>query len=148
MGKNTIVWLYTTLIIAKISRRILIGLYIAIEKKNPCYNERHVYVIPCLISNRQSFIFCMQPFLLSLSPSMLLRRTWNKFPQVTTMNSPLTVNVNQFCLLTFRFTLRCLILWSHPSEPNCFLIWHNSRSGITNWSVACITSSLSRFEYK
>jgi hypothetical protein len=86
--------------------------------------------------------------LLSLSPSVLLRRTWNKFPQITTMNSPLTVKINQFCVLTFSILLRCHIFWSHPSKTNCLLIWHNFHSGISNWSGAYTTSRLSRFEYK
>ena len=74
--------------------------------------------------------------------------TSNKFPQLTTIKSPLTININQFCVLTIRFLLRCLIFWSHPNESNCFLIGYNCRSGITNWSGAYITSSLSTFEYK
>jgi hypothetical protein len=89
MGHNATAWLYATLIIANIFRRKLNGLYITTET-NPCYSEHHVYVIPYLSSNsNHSFFVCN--VLLSLSPSKLLWRTWNKFSQmiIIIMNTPL-----------------------------------------------------------
>ena len=61
------------------------------RKRSPCYNEHNVFVITCLISNRRSFILCMQPFLFSLSPSILLRRTSNNSNELTNQMHQLTL---------------------------------------------------------